>query len=133
MGAAVTVIGTISRCDVKKGPGGARLNLDLQSARLANAAAMALPQAANPVELKLSDSDWAWGSGGTLKLARDGTATHTSWKSAGSWKLNSDETLSIQRPGNDPPMTVIFTDSDFLNGDITSHTGAKTTIKRVNK
>jgi hypothetical protein len=84
IGAAVTVIGTISRCDVKNGPGGARLNMDLQSARLANAAAMHPAQAANAVELKLSDSDWVWGSGGTLKLARDGSASHTSWKNAGS-------------------------------------------------
>jgi hypothetical protein len=132
-GDMVTVSGTITRCDLVTLPIGGRFCVDLHHSRLVNTTATTGAQAANPVELKLSDSDWAWGSGGTLKLARDGTATHTSWKSAGSWKLNSDETLSIQRPGNDPPMTVIFTDSDFLNGDITSHTGAKTTIKRVNK
>lgn len=79
----------------------------------------------------LNDSEWTWGSGGTLKLVKGGTATHSAWNARGSWKLVDDKTISLQRPGNDPPMTVIFTNPNLTSGEVTSYTGGKTTMTRT--
>lgn len=81
----------------------------------------------------LNGSEWLWGSGGTLKLERNGDAIHTAWSVPGSWKKMRDGTLSLQRPGGDPPMTVKFADENLLNAVVTSHLGTTTTIRRVVK
>lgn len=270
MGAGVTIIGTISRCDVKSGPGGARLNLDLQSARLAGSPAAspaaAMPSAApassttrqmNPdvpltplqqsishgiadtagtpgtfqpqherisselirhdwlwaptqnysamisfrengdvlhkeskevngdwqisqdgtvvyrrgddrsliwllrvagpgrfegvgaggavkgrsatmtrqadlaaVLAKFEGTEWAWGSGGTLRLDQQGVAVHSAWKSAGTWVAMDENTLFVKRPANDPPMIVTF-DAERTSGTVVSHIPSSTTLKRL--
>jgi len=79
----------------------------------------------------LYGSEWLWGSGGTLTLERNRDASHTAWSIPGSWKKMRDGTLSLQRPGGDPPMSVKFSDESLTNAVVTSHLGTTTTIKRV--
>lgn len=95
--------------------------------------AVPTPAPANAAGMKspLEDSEWIWGSGGKLRLSSGGVARHTSWKQDGTWKLDAERKMILNRPGNVPPMTVIFDDLNYLNGEVTSHTGARTTIKRV--
>lgn len=81
----------------------------------------------------LYGSEWLWGSGGTLTLERNGDALHTAWSVPGSWKKMRDGTVSIQRPGSDPPMVLEFSDETFTHGTVTSHVGAKTSLRRVIK
>jgi len=81
----------------------------------------------------LYGSEWLWGSGGTLTLERNGNASHTAWSVPGLWKKMRDGTLSLQRPGGDPPMSVKFSDENLTNAVVTSHLGTTTTIKRVIK
>ncbi len=93
--------------------------------------APAAPANGTVMKNPLDDSEWIWGSGGKLRLSSGGVARHTSWKRDGSWKLDAERKMLLQRPGTDPPITVLFDDSTYLNGEVTSHTGARTTIKRV--
>ncbi len=81
----------------------------------------------------LYGSEWLWGTGGTLTLERNGDASHTAWSVPGSWKKMRDGTISLQRPGSDPPMSVKFSDETLINAVVTSHLGTTTTIKRVVK
>jgi len=86
------------------------------------------------VNLKLlDDSEWQWGSGGTLKLERNGDAIHSAWSTPGQWKKINNVTITIQRPGGDPPMTVVFSDQNLTDAVVTSHLNTTTTIKRIFK
>lgn len=81
----------------------------------------------------LDGSEWQWGSGGTLKLERNGDAIHTAWATPGQWKKINSVTITIQRPGGDPPMTVVFSDQNLTDAVVTSHLNTTTTIKRIFK
>jgi hypothetical protein len=126
VGQTITLEGKVSRCDLKPTSMGLKLNVDMQDSHLVAAKA-----AGETAELRLNDSEWKWGSGGILKLQKGGVATHTAWKAPGSWKLAADNSLSLQRPGNDPPMTVVFSTPQLTQGSVTSHTGSQTTLTRI--
>ncbi len=79
----------------------------------------------------LDGSEWQWGSGGTLKLEKNGDAVHTAWATPGQWKKVNNISITIQRPGGDPPMTVIFSDQTLMDATVTSHLGTTTTIRRI--
>ena len=81
----------------------------------------------------LDGSEWQWGSGGTVKLERNGEAIHTAWSTPGQWKRVNNVTITIQRPGGDPPMTVVFSDQNLTDAVVTSHLNTTTTIKRIFK
>ncbi len=101
---------------------------------------MQLAGQSNAVEKKLTiaakdleGSEWQWGTGGTLKLEKSGKAIHTAWPSPGVWKKVNNVTITLQRPGGDPPMTVVFSDQELSSATVTSHLGTTTTISRVLK
>ena len=81
----------------------------------------------------LEGSEWVWGTGGTLTLSENGFAKHSSWQNPGIWKKVNEVTITVQRPGGDPPMTVVFSNTTLTDAVVTSHLGTKTTIRRIVK
>lgn len=81
----------------------------------------------------LGGTDWQWGSGGILKLERGGKASHSLWSAPGTWKRIDELSISVQRPGSDPPMTAVFSDEELTSAVITSHLGTSTTLTKIEK
>ena len=80
---------------------------------------------------ELEGTEWQWASGGTLRFEENGKATHTAWSTPGIWKKVNSVSITLQRPGGDPPMTVVFSDQRLNEAVITSHLGTSTTITRI--
>ena len=81
-----------------------------------------------PQKDQLEDSRWAWGSGGTLTLQKNGVARHTSWgHRSGKWKKYNDGTMTITVGSSVFKVTFI---DDVQGQVIHKKTGAKTTITR---